>query len=108
MATEASVLARVEPAAFWGTSKTLTRIPRPSRREEPVIEHVRAWADRHGLAPRQDAARNLVVAVPATRAASRRRSSCSRDTSTWRCERQPDSPNDPTEGRIEPSVTASG
>ena len=31
-------------ASFWAHFETLTRIARPSRHEEPVIEHVRAWA----------------------------------------------------------------
>ena len=54
MAAESSVLAGLEPAAFWGHFEALTRIARPSRHEEPVIEHVRAWADAHGLELRQD------------------------------------------------------
>ena len=44
MATGNSVLAGLEPRAFWEHFEALTRIPRPSRHEEPVIEHVRAWA----------------------------------------------------------------
>ena len=42
MATETSVLAGLEPRAFWGHFEALTRIARPSRHEEPVIDHVRA------------------------------------------------------------------
>ena len=46
MATQTSVLTGLEPSSFWGHFEALTKIPRPSRAEEPVIEHVRAWADR--------------------------------------------------------------
>ena len=60
MATETSVLTGVEPRAFWGHFETLSRIARPSRAEEPVIEHVRAWAGEHGFELEQDAGRNLV------------------------------------------------
>ncbi len=42
------VLAGLEPAPFWAHFGTLTTIPRPSRAEEPVIEHVRAWAASRG------------------------------------------------------------
>ena len=56
----------LEPRSFWGHFEALTKIPRPSRHEEPVIEHVRAWADEHGFELQQDAGRNLVIRVPAT------------------------------------------
>jgi len=63
---EAGVLENLEPRALWSHFEALTRIPRPSRHEEPVIEHVRAWAAEHGFALDQDAGRNLVIRVPAT------------------------------------------
>ena len=64
--TGTSPLSGLEPLAFWAHFDTLTRIPRPSRHEEPVIEHVRAWASSRGYELAQDAGRNLVVQVPAT------------------------------------------
>ena len=48
MATQASVLAGLEPSSFWAHFEALTKIPRPSRAEEPVIEHVRAWVSSTG------------------------------------------------------------
>jgi di/tripeptidase len=48
MATEVSVLSGLEPRSFWGHFEALTKIARPSRHEEPVIQHVRAWAEQHG------------------------------------------------------------
>ena len=66
MAAESAVLSGVEPRACWRHFEALTKIARPSRHEEPVIEHVRGWAAEHGFELRQDAARNLVVRVPAT------------------------------------------
>ena len=49
MATKESVLTGLEPRSFWGHFEALTQIARPSRLEEPAIEHVREWADRHGF-----------------------------------------------------------
>ena len=83
--TEATtVLTGLEPRAFWAHFEALTRIPRPSRAEEPVIEHVRAWAAEHGFELHQDGGRNLVLRVPGD-AGSRDapRSSRSRAISTW-------------------------
>ena len=100
MATETSVLTGLEPRAFWGHFETLTRIPRPSRHEEPVIEHVRAWAEQHGFELQQDAGRNLVVRVPATQGREGAPVVTLQGHLDMVCERDPSSPNDPAEGRI--------
>jgi Peptidase family M20/M25/M40 len=100
MATETSVLADLEPRSFWGHFEALTRIPRPSRHEEPVIEHVREWADRHGFELEQDSGRNLVIRVPATRGRESAPVLILQGHLDMVCERDPTSPNDPAEGRI--------
>ena len=66
-----------------------------------MIEHVRAWAAGHGFELRQDAGRNLVIRVPATpgRESPPPLSSLQGHLDMV-CERDPSSPNDPTEGRI--------
>ena len=101
MAAETSALAGEEPRAFWAHFEALTRIARPSRHEEPVIEHVRQWAAGQGLDVRQDAARNLVMHVPATAGRESAPLVTLQGHLDMVCERQPDSPNDPAEGRIE-------
>ena len=100
MATETSVLTGLEPRAFWGHFEALTRIPRPSRQEEPVIEHVRAWAAQHGFELQEDAGRNLVVRVPATPGREGAPVVTLQGHLDMVCERDPASPNDPAEGRI--------
>ena len=100
MATETSVLSGVEPRPFWGHFETLTRIARPSRAEEPVIEHIRAWAHEHGLEVQQDAGRNLVIRVPATPGRESAPTLVLQGHLDMVCERDPSSPNDPAEGRI--------
>ncbi len=101
MATEVSVLSGLEPRAFWAHFEALTQIARPSRAEEPAIEHVRAWADRHGFELQQDAGRNLVVRVPATSGRENAPTLVLQGHLDIVCERDPSSPNDPAEGRIE-------
>ena len=100
MATGVSVLAGIEPRAFWQHFETLTTIARPSRHEEPVIEHVRAWADEHGFEVQQDVGRNLVVRVPATPGRESAPTLILQGHLDMVCERDPASPNDPAEGRI--------
>jgi dipeptidase D len=101
MASEvSSVLEGLEPRAFWAQFEALTTIPRPSRHEEPVIEHVRAWASDHGFELAQDSGRNLVIRVPATPGRESAPTLVLQGHLDMVCERDPASPNDPAEGRI--------
>src|SRR5688500_7450910 len=100
MASTASALTGLEPRAFWDHFEALTRIPRPSRHEEPVIEHVREWADRRGFELEQDAGRNLVIRVPASPGREAAPTVVLQGHLDMVCERDPSSPNDAAEGRI--------
>ena len=101
MTETAGVLDGLEPATFWAHFATLTTIPRPSRAEEPVIEHVRAWAASHGYELQQDAGRNVVIRVPASPGRESAPTLVLQGHLDMVCEREPSSPNDPAEGRIE-------
>jgi dipeptidase D len=101
MAKQTSSLAGLEPPAFWLHFETLTTIARPSRQEEPVIEHVRTWAAGHGFDLSQDTGRNLVVRVPASPGRESAPTLVLQGHLDMVCERDPASPNDPAEGRIE-------
>ena len=90
----------LEPAPFWRHFEALTHIPRPSREEGPVIEHVRAWAAERGLELVEDAGRNLVIRVPATTGRERAPTVVLQGHLDMVCERDPSSPNDAAEGRI--------
>jgi dipeptidase D len=97
---ETSVLAGLEPARFWAHFEALTRIARPSREEELVIEHVRSWASEHGFELEQDSGRNLVIRVPASAGREGVPVLTLQGHLDMVCERDPASPNDPAEGRI--------
>ena len=101
MTTKESSLTGLEPRSFWAHFETLTTIARPSRHEEPVIQHVREWADRQGFELEQDAGRNLVIRVPATPGRENAPTLVLQGHLDMVCERDPSSPNDPAEGRIE-------
>jgi dipeptidase D len=94
-------LAGLEPRTCWAQFEALTKIPRPSRQEEQAIEHVRRWAASRNLEMRQDEAGNLVVRIPATRGREPAPVLVLQGHLDMVCERLPDSPNDPAEGRIE-------
>lgn len=100
MAVETTALAGLEPRAFWGHFEALTRIPRPSRAEEPVIEHVRSWANGSGYELEQDSGRNLVIRVPATPGRESAPTLILQGHLDMVCERDSATTNDPAEGRI--------
>jgi dipeptidase D len=93
-------LAGAEPAAFWARFAALTRIARPSRHEEQVIEYIRSWASGRGYELAQDSGRNLVIRVPATAGREDAPTVILQGHLDMVCERDPASPNDPAEGRI--------
>jgi dipeptidase D len=99
-AVGAAALAGLEPHALWDQFEALTKVARPSHHEEPVIAHVRAWAAGNRFELRQDTARNLVVRVPATAGRGSAPVVVLQGHLDMVCERRPDSPYDPAEGRI--------
>jgi dipeptidase D len=67
-----SVFDDLQPAPVWAHFATLCAIPRPSKGEARLREHLQTWAQTRGLDTTVDAAGNLIVRKPASagRAAS--------------------------------------
>ncbi len=61
-----SVFSGLQPALVWEHFATLCSIPRPSKGEARLRDHLRTWAEARGLAASVDAAGNLVVRKPAS------------------------------------------
>jgi dipeptidase D len=59
-------LTELEPRIVWNYFDEIRKIPRPSKHEEKIQAWLKAWAEEHGFAVREDAAGNLVVSVPAS------------------------------------------
>lgn len=62
----ASPLRFLQPTIVWAHFQTLCDIPRVSKHEAALRDHLRAWAAEHGLATLIDAAGNLIIRKPAT------------------------------------------
>jgi dipeptidase D len=90
----------LEPALLWEHFFELTQIARPPKEEGPVREHVLAWASERRLDARVDDAGNVVVAVPATPGREATPPVALQAHLDMVCERDPESPYDPREGRI--------
>ncbi|HET7775022.1 MAG TPA: M20/M25/M40 family metallo-hydrolase, partial [Azospira sp.] len=54
----------LSPAPVWRHFATLCAMPRPSKFEAPLRDHLAAWAAARGLATEQDGVGNLVIRKP--------------------------------------------
>ena len=90
----------LEPALVWERFLELTAIPRPSREEDAVREHIREWADDRGWETDVDPAGNAVVRVPASPGREGAPLVVLQSHVDMVCERDPGSPYDSREGRI--------
>lgn len=61
-----SVFRDLEPANVWAHFSTLCAIPRPSKGEARLRDHLLAWAEARHLQTTVDAAGNLIVRKPAS------------------------------------------
>jgi dipeptidase D len=93
-------LLELEPPRVWSHFLDLTRIPRPPKHEEAARAHVLAWASGLGLPAAVDEEGNTVVRVPATDGRESAPTVVLQAHLDMVCERDPDSPYDPREGRI--------
>ncbi|HUU83642.1 MAG TPA: beta-Ala-His dipeptidase [Phycisphaerae bacterium] len=60
------VVEGLEPAGVWRLFAGMADVPRPSKHEEKIREHVRRTAEGMGFAVRQDRVGNMVIEVPAS------------------------------------------
>lgn len=60
-------LSSLEPKLVWQSFEELTKIPRPSKKEEKVLDFLKKWAEQHNFEYKQDAVGNMVIRKPATK-----------------------------------------
>jgi dipeptidase D len=97
----APALEALEPALVWERFLELTRIPRPPKQEDAARAHVLAWAEEQGYEAAVDEAGNVIVRVPSSPGREDTRSVVLQSHLDMVCERDPQSPFDPREGRID-------
>jgi dipeptidase D len=97
-------LARLAPTLLWKQFSELTRIARPSKAEGPAREHVLAWAAARSLEATSDDEGNVVVRIPSSAGRESASTVVLQSHLDIVCERDPTSPFDPREGRIDVRV----
>lgn len=61
-----SVITTLEPRLVWEQFDAITRVPRPSKKEEQIIEYLVNFAREHGIEYQKDAIGNVVMRKDAT------------------------------------------
>ena len=64
--TEMTDLTKLAPCEVWTEFEAITRVPRPSKKEEKIRDYLVGWAKEHGLEYRCDETGNVVIRKPAT------------------------------------------
>ena len=63
----------LKPASVFEQFAKINEIPRPSKREEKMIEYLRQWGESHGLDTRADETGNVIIRKPATKGYEQRK-----------------------------------
>lgn len=56
----------LEPRVLWGEFYEITRVPRPSKKEEKIIAYLLQWGKDHGIETKRDKAGNVLMRKAAT------------------------------------------
>ncbi len=60
------VLDKLEPQVIWSIFEDICQVPRPSKKEEKIIEYLLNWAKEHNIEAKRDEIGNVVMKKPAT------------------------------------------
>lgn len=62
-----SALSGLEPKAVWQAFEEITKVPRPSKKEEKILAYLKDWATKNNFSYVQDKVGNLIINKPATK-----------------------------------------
>ncbi|HET55548.1 MAG TPA: M20/M25/M40 family metallo-hydrolase, partial [Ignavibacteria bacterium] len=57
----------LQPEIIWQRFYEISQIPRPSKKEEKILDYLRKFAKEHNLEMKEDDIHNIVIKVPATK-----------------------------------------
>ena len=63
----------LKPAVVFEQFAKINEIPRPSKREEKMIEYLKHWGESHGLETKVDETGNVIIRKPATKGMENRK-----------------------------------
>ena len=63
----------LKPSVVFEQFAKINQIPRPSKREEKMIEYLKSWGESHGLDTKVDETGNVIIRKPATKGMENRK-----------------------------------
>lgn len=87
-------LAELKPSAIWQYFDEITKIPRPSKKEEKIIEYLLNFAKEHNLEAEKDAVGNVIIRKPAVKGKENVSSVVLQSHSDMVCEKNSDTVHD--------------
>jgi dipeptidase D len=61
------ILKGLEPQVVWEYFEEICKVPRPSKKEEKIIQFLMEFAEKHNLESKKDKSGNIVISKPATK-----------------------------------------
>ncbi len=83
-------LRELEPKLLWEFFDDITKIPRPSKKEEKIIQYLLEFAKKYGLKARRDAVGNVIIKKSATKGYENRKSVVLQSHTDMVCEKNQD------------------
>jgi dipeptidase D len=77
----------LNPALIWKYFDEITKIPRPSGKEEKIISYILDFAQKHNLEYSKDALGNVAIRKPATKGMEKKKSVCLQSHLDMVCEK---------------------
>jgi len=62
-----SILKELKPEIIWTIFEDICKVPRPSKKEDKIIEYLLNWAKKHNIEAKRDEIGNIVMRKPATK-----------------------------------------
>lgn len=56
----------LKPQAIWTIFDEITKVPRPSKKEEKIRQYLKDWAAKNNIEAKEDETGNILMSVPAT------------------------------------------
>ncbi len=99
-----NILGYLEPQIVWDIFEEITRIPRPSKKEEKIVAFAIDFAKKHNLEFKQDKLGNVVIKKPATTGMENRKTVVIQGHLDMVCEKNADVEHDFLNDPIQVSV----
>ncbi len=99
-----STISNLEPQSLWGYFEELCKVPRPSKKEEKVINFLMNWAKDNNIEAVKDEAGNILMKKPATPGMENRKTIIMQSHMDMVCEKNNDTVHDFDNDPIQPYI----